>query len=434
MVGIRSRRALEVIVLLVICCSIFMPLNQASETTDELSEVTSQLLLLPNSQEPVVKMWHHDCSNTTGFEYMEIPTDYHWTDYDWTYTEIELESDGQSFPMPNMTNTSYVENYYGPVYLYTLPDVFPLSGLRNFSVQMELNNSDSAYVGVVRVGLFDSSYTPVLAAKIHDRDYLDSEGLCYCDYYLRNLTIHEQIIENDQADEYGLRYFLGRMEFVNATWSSFFDPSHGLNGSISPLVWGDLVLPKVNVTFTPLEEVETARDIRYLVLMFGGYYAWQYQPLPPIRIHDIFLKYEVDGQIDTVPPVLNSPADIEYQFGQTGNKIEWNCSDDNPYRYWLVDYEYSYFLSGTNRKEGFWNGTDYAVSVDGFPVGNRTFLLILQDRAGFIVWDWVTVTVLEHPLSIFLRTYGPLLVITSISALVVVVGYLIAKRDSMNTT
>jgi hypothetical protein len=367
-----------------------MPLSQPAESNIETSTMAPPSL---QSQDPIVKTWHHDCSNATGFEYAEIPTD-PWWDFWWTYTNISLESDGQSFPMPSMTNTSPVRDYYGPIYVYTLPDVFPLSGLRNFSVHMELNNSDPAYVGVVRVGLFDASYAPVLMAKIHDRDYLDSEGLCYLDYYLRNRTIHTQALENEQADDYSLRYFLGRMEFVDATWSSFFDPSYGLIGSISPLE----SLPRVNITFTPLEEVETARDIRYLVLMFGGYYAWQYQPLPPFRVHDIFLEYEVGGDIDTAPPAISSPADIEYQIGQTGNTIQWSCSDDHPYRYWVLEYERWWDYPGVIEKMGLWNGSPYTISVDGLEVGNRTFLLILQDKAGFMVWDAVTVMVIEHPL------------------------------------
>ncbi|MHA1576095.1 MAG: hypothetical protein ACTSU3_01920 [Candidatus Thorarchaeota archaeon] len=397
----------------------FIPLNQSVISNDEISEST--IVSLP-SQEPVVKTWHHDCSNTTGFEYMEIPTD-RW-EYWWTYTETELQSDGQSIPMPTITNTSPVHDYYGPAYVYTLPDVFPLSGLHNFSVHMELNNSDPAYYGVVRVGLLDGQYNPVLTAKIRDWDRLEVRGGCTWMYYIRNWSIHTHTLDNEGASSYGTGYSGGRLEFANMTWSSWFDTSLGVNVSIPAY---DLA-PALNRRIVPIEEVETARDIKYVVLMFGGYYKYQYQPLPPFRVHDIYLEYELGGVIDTSPPLLIPQLDMVYEVGQTGNIIEWRCSDDYPYRYWVLDYEYSYSFPGTNRQEGLWNGSPYIQSVDDLPVGNRTFLLILQDKAGFIVWDRVTVMVIENPLTIFLRANAALIGITSLLAVVLVLRYLIARR------
>lgn len=378
-------------VLLLLGCSLCMPLSQPAESRDEMPKLISPSI---SSQEPVVKTWHHDCSNTSGFECMKIPTG-SWS-YGWTYTDVDLESDGQSFLMPSMTNTSPVDPYYYPAYVYTLPDVFPLSGLRNFSVHMELNNSDPAYCGVVRVGLFDGLYTPVLMAKIDDSFGDEPRGGCRWNYYLQQEDVY--IITCKKKPHFDMGYIHRPMDFVNMTWSSWVDPSHGLNGSIPSYV----PTPAWNGTIIPIEDVEAARGIRYLVLMFGGYY--RYEPPSPFRVHDIFLEYELGGDIDTTPPLLTPQLDITYVVGQTGNTIEWRCTDDYPYRYWLLDYEFYYWSPSTNRIEDLWNGSDYTVCVDGLDVGRRTFLLVLQDKAGFMVWDEVTVVVIEHPFISFLRS------------------------------
>lgn len=374
------------------------------------------------AQEPEIKTWHHDCSNTSGFEYKEISMEF-W-ESQWVYTAVDLESDGQSFPMPDFTNTSPVSGYYGPAYVHTLSEPFPLSGLRNFSVHMELNNTDPAYYGVVYVGLFDELYDPVLVADIHDWFRYDPQGGCRWKYYLRHPNIHRFALGDDSASYYELGYSQHWMEYVNITWSTWFVPSHGLNGSIPAYD----PMPARNGTIIPAEEVETARNIRYLVLMFGGHCEFQYNPLPPFRVHDIYLEYEVGGDIDTTPPSLTSVTDIVYIIGQTGNTIVWNCTDDYPYRYWVVDYEHSYTWPDTNRKKGLWNGSSITISVDGLEVGNRTFHLILQDKAGFMVWDFVTVMVIEHPLVSFIKSNALVLGGALFVAVACIILYWTGKR------
>jgi hypothetical protein len=387
------------------------------------------------SQEPIVKTWHHDCSNTTGFEYMEIPTNYWWTYnyYSWTDTEADLESNGQSFLMPDFTNTSPVEFFYGPTYFYTLPDVFPLSGLRNFSVHMELNNTDAAYCGVVRVGLFGESFSPVLSVKIQDQSGERSSCECGWTYHIRNASIHEWYIGNEDVYHVYKEFSRPYPSFVNTTWSSWFASSDGLNATLPASdSW-----PAINRTMVPIEETETARDIKYVVLSFGGYYTYQYYPLPPFRVHDIYLEYEVGGIIDTTLPDLSSPPDIMYEVGQTGNTIQWNCSDDNPYRYWILDSEIPtlYFVDwATNKKEGLWNGSPYTQSVDGLEVGNRSFLLILQDKAGFMVWDEVIVMVTENPIVSFVRSNALVLGGVLFATAACIILYWISKKGKLSTS
>lgn len=358
---------------------------------------------------------------------MEIPTDI-WK-YSWIFTETELQSDGQSLPMPNLTNISPVDDPYGPVYVYTLPDNFPLSGLSNFSVQMELNNSDPAYRGIATVGLLDGQYDPVITASISDSNNQRTWGSVTWKYHVRNWSIHYQTLGIGDYYYNNERGSYGWYEFVNGTWSAWFSPMHGLNASTPQ--WESSIETRTawNGTLIQIEETETARDIKYVIIVFGGYKPQYNLPLS-VRVHDIYLEYELGDIIDTSPPLLTPQLDMVYVYGQTGNTIEWRCTDDYPYRYWLLDYKYSYNFDGTNRKEGLWNGTDYTVSVDSLSIGNRTFLLILQDKAGFMVWDKVTVMVIEHPFVSFLTSNALVLGSASFVALVGIICYWDDRRTS----
>ncbi|MGY5863422.1 MAG: hypothetical protein RTV41_02390 [Candidatus Thorarchaeota archaeon] len=306
--------------------------------------------------------------------------------------------------MPNIPNaTSELDTvyfYYGPTYVLSLPEAFPLSGLRNFSVQMELNNSDPAYVGEVHVGLLDGLQSAVIMAKLRSASYLSNTCEFRWTYNVRNKTPHNY---GEFEPDY-LRYYMSDdrpMDFVNSTWSSTFNPALGLNGSIPAFENRS----RMDRTFIPLEEVETARSIRHLFLTFGGRYQQErYSTLPPVRVHDIYLEYEVGGVIDTTPPSLNDVRNIEYILGQTGNTIIWNCSDDNPDRYWLMDYRNLLPQSDVNRSSGLWNGSSFTISADGLDVGTRYFELYVEDKAGFMVWDYVEVTVIEYPVVAFMRS------------------------------
>jgi len=423
LVSIRNSSILKLVVLLLIGCSLLTPVTQPTDSTDDMSEIIPPV---HPSQDPVVKTWHHDCSNTTGFEYMEIPI---FSERWWKYINVSMESDGQSFTMPSISNTSTDDYYYGPMYVYTLPEAFPLSGLKNFSVHMELNNSDSEYRGIVRVGLISESHDQVLMAYIDENSGFETQAGCRWKYYLRNWSIHTDVREDQRPWFYELGYANHMMEYANMTWMSWYDQEHGLNGSIP--AWDPQ--PATNRTILPAEEAETARDIKYIVIMFGGYYRYRFYPLPPFRVHDIYLEYELGDVIDTFPPLLTPQLDMVYIVGQTGNTIEWRCTDDNPYRYWLLDYKYTYNFDGLNRKEGLWNGTDYTVSVDGLPVGNRTFLLVLQDKAGFMVMDKVTVMVIEHPFISFLKMNAMVIGLASFVSLVCIICYWDDRRTSRST-
>ncbi len=119
----------------------------------------------------------------------------------------------------------------------------------------------------------------------------------------------------------------------------------------------------------------------------------------PVGRHDVVLViYDVDGNSasdsvavlviqDDEAPTIDSPADLVYIEGTTGNRIAWNPSDAHPDRYEIVS-------DGSVVEEGVWAGSRIAFSVDGYSVGNYTFTITVYDKSGRSASDTVTLNVL----------------------------------------
>ena len=100
-----------------------------------------------------------------------------------------------------------------------------------------------------------------------------------------------------------------------------------------------------------------------------------------------FLAGEVNPT-DTIPPTINSPADIEYVETTTGNIITWTPYDLNPAFYFISMNEYVV-------QSGLWNSSSdiITLSVDGLTVGLYNFVIIVYDQSGNIAVDSVLVSV-----------------------------------------
>ncbi|MHA1907828.1 MAG: SBBP repeat-containing protein, partial [Candidatus Thorarchaeota archaeon] len=90
--------------------------------------------------------------------------------------------------------------------------------------------------------------------------------------------------------------------------------------------------------------------------------------------------------VDGTDPQLNSPSDIEYEFGDTGNEISWTAIDLHP-----VSYEI--FVDGTSTMSEAWTDDTITVSADGFSVGVHDVEIVVTDIGGNTASDTVTVTV-----------------------------------------
>jgi len=89
------------------------------------------------------------------------------------------------------------------------------------------------------------------------------------------------------------------------------------------------------------------------------------------------------------PPTINSPANINYEEGDTGNSITWTATDDNPTIYTIT-------RDGTQIDSGSWSsGSPIIVSVDGLSSGTYTYTCIVSDGNGQTDSDSVIVIVIE---------------------------------------
>jgi hypothetical protein len=90
--------------------------------------------------------------------------------------------------------------------------------------------------------------------------------------------------------------------------------------------------------------------------------------------------------LDGTPPEIDSPADVEYEEGETGNSITWTPTDSHPASYTI-------YKDGVIHQSGDWNGSAITISVDGLSAGNYNYTLVVTDIGGNTATDTVMVTV-----------------------------------------
>ena len=88
------------------------------------------------------------------------------------------------------------------------------------------------------------------------------------------------------------------------------------------------------------------------------------------------------------PTIEQSPENITYIEGASGNIITWNTTDENPARYTITRNE-SIFEVGT------WNGSVFTTNVDSLSAGTHIFNCTFFDQFGNSVCDIVQVVVLD---------------------------------------
>ncbi|MBY9005545.1 MAG: hypothetical protein KGD63_02200, partial [Candidatus Lokiarchaeota archaeon] len=92
-----------------------------------------------------------------------------------------------------------------------------------------------------------------------------------------------------------------------------------------------------------------------------------------------------------VAPVINSPANVNYEEGETGNSITWTATDDNPTSYIITQ-------NGQQVASGSWSsGSGITINVDNLSPGTYTYICTVSDVDGLTDSDSVSVTVTEIP-------------------------------------
>jgi hypothetical protein len=109
-----------------------------------------------------------------------------------------------------------------------------------------------------------------------------------------------------------------------------------------------------------------------------------------IKVEDEYENIVKDTVIVTVydgtSPTIDSPSDIEYEEGDTGNSITWTPSDTHPATYQL-------YIDGTEIVSEVWEGGSITLSADGLTEGVYNFTLVVIDIGGNSASDTVIVTV-----------------------------------------
>ncbi len=93
--------------------------------------------------------------------------------------------------------------------------------------------------------------------------------------------------------------------------------------------------------------------------------------------------------VDGIPPILDSPVDMEFYAGTTGHILTWNPDDLHPASYRIE-------VNGVEVLSGLWNSSSEAItfSLDTFTIGVYNVTLIVIDAGSNSVYDSVSVTVL----------------------------------------
>jgi len=103
---------------------------------------------------------------------------------------------------------------------------------------------------------------------------------------------------------------------------------------------------------------------------------------------------------DLVLPIIDSPVDVSYSEGTTGNTISWTPVDANPYNYTV-------YRNGIELVSGTWDGSQILVDVDGLSVGTYNYTLEVIDLGHNTATDSVVVTVTEEVLTSTTSTGSP---------------------------
>lgn len=90
--------------------------------------------------------------------------------------------------------------------------------------------------------------------------------------------------------------------------------------------------------------------------------------------------------VDATNPQIAGPADFAYDYGESGQMINWTCEDEFPESYTI-------HRNGTQVASGEWDGSDISHTIGDLNPGVYNFTLILEDEGGNTASDTVIVTV-----------------------------------------
>lgn len=335
-------------------------------------------------------IWHHDCSNTTGFV-SQSSWDTSWYYAGWTIDSGLLSSSGTSISISNIPSGN---GWHGPAFTYEFGTTFHVSDVLNFAVDIQIDNTVANYLGRYYLYLADTKQKPTYLFTGHDYLAASTTGAYGVQYFFENGTYFAY----GSPSTYSYTDFDGRMETGLDEMNVY--------GYVDGFGQDNLAV---------LDESELSREIRYIVFMGGAFDA---DPLMPIRIHDIKLTF-VESPEPEDELTIDHPADIVYNVGETGSNITWTPLSYYPYMYQL-------FVNNESIDSGLWSGNQIVVDVDGLGLGIYNYTLRVFNNMMESVSDDVIVTVLGQTVGGTLITMG--ISIGSITVIVVVTVLLLQRR------
>jgi len=301
-------------------------------------------------------VWHHDCSNTTGFVY-DDSWNINWMDWSIVGGTISSDSDNLS-----VTSVDTGTLYHGPVFEYELPHSLLLRDINNFTALFDVDNSLTSYVGYHVLMLGDADRNPVLFFSFSDgwSDYTQGAyGISY-------------VFENGSRSGYGSGYPI--------TWTSFTGSMNvtyteeGLQAGVEGLG---------NEIISGLNETDYNREIKYIAIASAAHGS---SPRFQVLIDEIYLNHHFAPEDE---PEINDVEDMEFEAGVSGKSIKWYIKNFIPIAYELY------------RNEGllladFWpGGTEIEFVVDFLSPGVYNYTIIVIGEGDISVTDTVIVTVTD---------------------------------------
>jgi parallel beta-helix repeat protein len=125
---------------------------------------------------------------------------------------------------------------------------------------------------------------------------------------------------------------------------------------------------------------------------------------------------------DNTDPIINHPADIEYEEGSTGHSITWALFDEYPSKYEV-------YRDHNLIESRIWNGSNIVIDIDGLNAGVYNYTLVVYDKIGNSASDSVYVTVVSlvvttttstTPTTPFDHTFLMASVLVTVTALVLI--------------
>ena len=98
--------------------------------------------------------------------------------------------------------------------------------------------------------------------------------------------------------------------------------------------------------------------------------------------------YEIFVDLDNVPPEIDQPLDVSYEYSTSPHTLTWLPSDSNPAFYRVTQ-------NGALFQEGSWGGGNITIDIGGLKVGYYLFTCEVWDNRGYRTVDTVSVVVYE---------------------------------------